>query len=82
MKNKHYTRLAILMLVCTMIATALFSACSKEEEAEELPPPPPSDPLTGALVEDGFDEAALGRRTVAFVVENAPDARQIGRAHV
>lgn len=75
MKNKHYTRLAILMLVCTMIATALFSACSKEEEDEELPPPPPSDPLTGALVEDGFDEAALGRRTVAFVVENAPDAR-------
>ena len=75
MKNKHYTRLAILMLVCTMMATAFFSACSKQEEEEEIPPPPPSDPMTGALVEDGFDEAALGRRTVAFVVENAPDAR-------
>ena len=75
MKKTHYTRLAILMLVCAMIATALLSACSKQEDDEELPPPPPSDPMTGALVEDGFDEGALERRTVAFVVENAPDAR-------
>lgn len=75
MKKTHYTRLAAIMLVCVMAATAFFTACSKQEEEEEIPPPPPSDPLTGALVEDGFDETALERRTVAFVVENAPDAR-------
>lgn len=75
MKKTHYTRLAAIMLVCVMAASAFFTACSKQEEEEEIPPPPPSDPLTGALVEDGFDESALTRRTVAFVVENAPDAR-------
>ena len=46
-----------------------------QEQEEEIPPPPPSDPLTGALVEEGFDESALQRRVVAFVVENTPDAR-------
>ena len=74
MKNKHYTRLAVLMLICMMIATFMLSACSKKTEEEE-PPAPPSNPLTGDLVEDGFDESALERRVMAFVVENAPDAR-------
>ena len=63
------------MLLCiTMIGTALLSACNSPAEPEE-PAPPASNSLTGATAEEGYDEAAAGRRVAAFVVENAPDAR-------
>ena len=35
----------------------------------------PSNSLTGFTTADGYDESADGRRVVAFVVENTPDAR-------
>lgn len=46
---------------------------SKEEPAETVTAEVPANPLTG--VTEGFDPEAAGQRTVAFVVENTPDAR-------
>lgn len=74
MKKTRFTRLTVLLLAGLMAAAALLGACSKQEGEAEAPLPP-SNPLTGALVEDGFDETALDRRVMAFVVENAPAAR-------
>jgi hypothetical protein len=76
MKKTKLSKLLVIALVLLMCFAAVLAGCSKEEPEEEAPPPPPpSDPLTGALVEDGFDESALQRRIMAFVVENTPDAR-------
>ena len=73
-KNKH--NLLLVMLLCiAMIGTALLSSCSQGEQAEEETPPPPSNVFTGATAEEGYDESADSRRTVAFVVENHPEAR-------
>lgn len=63
------------MLLCiTLVLTTLLAGCAKEEEEEE-PPAPPANTFTGETAEDGFDETAATRRTVAFVVENHPEAR-------
>lgn len=78
---QHNKKLLIGLILLLIFASALgvweiMATHQEEQEQEEvIPPPPPSDPLTGALVEDGFDESALQRRIVAFVVENTPDAR-------
>lgn len=62
------------MLLCiTLIGTTLLSACTEPDPEE--PEPPASNALTGETAEQGYDEAAAGRRVAAFVVENAPDAR-------
>ena len=74
MKKSIYRKFSVIALIFVLSMAAVLSGCKAEEPVEE-PPPPPSDPLTGALVEDGFDESALNRRIVAFVVENTPDAR-------
>ena len=74
MKKSIYRKFSVIALIFILSMAAVLSGCKAEEPVEE-PPPPPSDPLTGALVEDGFDESALNRRIVAFVVENTPDAR-------
>lgn len=72
--KKERSKLFIVMLLCiTMIGTTLLSACSEPDPEE--PEPPACNALTGATAEDGYDEAAAGRRVAAFVVENAPDAR-------
>ena len=70
-------RLYVIALILVMVMTSVLTGCKAEEVEEEevIPPPPPSNPLTGELVEDGFDESALSRRIAAFVVENTPDAR-------
>ncbi len=78
MKRSHF-RLYKLLILAVILALAAFivSACSEigsqdaEDEAEAIA----ANPLTGATVEEGFDENALNQRVVAFVVENAPDAR-------
>ena len=62
------------MLLCiAMIGTTLLTACSEPDPEE--PAAPPANLLTGETAEQGYDEAAAGRRVAAFVVENAPDAR-------
>ena len=72
--KKERSKIFIVMLLCiTMIGTTLLSACSEPDPEE--PEPPACNALTGATAEDGYDEAAAGRRVAAFVVENAPDAR-------
>lgn len=72
--KKERSKLLLVMLLCiTMIGTTLLSACGKPDPEE--PEPPASNSLTGATAEQGYDEAAAGRRVAAFVVENAPDAR-------
>ena len=70
-------KLSVIALIFILCISAVLSGCKAEtaEEEEVIPPPPPSNPLTGELVEDGFDESALNRRIASFVVENAPDAR-------
>lgn len=74
MKKDKQKLLLVVLLCITMIGTALLSACSAEPDPEE-PEPPAANALTGATAEEGYDEAAAGRRVAAFVVENAPDAR-------
>ena len=72
MKNNKTKQFLVMLLSIVMVAAMLLPSCSKEEEE---PPAPPSNALTGETAEDGYDEAASGRRIAAFVVENAPDAR-------
>ena len=75
MKKEFNKKFSVIALIFLMSFAAVLAGCKAEEPVEEPPPPPPSDPLTGALVEEGFDESALNRRITAFVVENTPDAR-------
>ena len=77
MKKDLKKQLYVIALILVMVMTSVLTGCKAEEVEEEevIPPPPPSNPLTGELVEDGFDESALSRRVAAFVVENTPDAR-------
>lgn len=72
--KKEKSKFLLVMLLCiTLIGTTLLSACSEPDPEE--PEPPASNALTGETAEQGYDEAAAGRRVAAFVVENAPDAR-------
>ena len=73
MKKERSKFLLVMLLCITMIGTTLLSACSEPDPEE--PEAPPCNSLTGETAEDGYDEAAGERRTAAFVVENAPDAR-------
>lgn len=81
MKNSKFA--VILVLVAALICGSgafLLSSCSSGDgdsaKAEPEPEPiPVTNPLTGANAEQGFDENAINQRIVAFVVENAPDAR-------
>ena len=71
---KERNKFLLVMILCiTMIGTALLSGCSEPDPEE--PPAPAANPLTGETAEQGYDEASASRRTAAFVVENAPDAR-------
>ncbi len=66
--------LALVMVLCTFLVTG----CSEEEPDDAEPAPVEevaSNPLTGQTEDEGFDANALNQRIVAFVVENAPDAR-------
>jgi len=72
--KKEKSKFLLVMLLCiTLIGTALLSGCADPDPEE--PEPPASNALTGETAEEGYDEAAAGRRVAAFVVENAPDAR-------
>jgi len=72
MNNRKTRSTLVMLLIITMVATLALSACGKKNEEPKVPP---HNPFTGAYAEDGFDTSALERRNVAFVVENAPDAR-------
>ncbi len=74
MKNRKNKLFLVMLLCIAMVGTTLLSACTAPAEPEE-PEPPASNALTGETAEEGYDEAAAGRRVAAFVVENAPDAR-------
>jgi hypothetical protein len=66
--------LAMIMVLCLFLVTG----CSEESESEEpaeVVEEVASNPLTGQTEDEGFDANALNQRVVAFVVENAPDAR-------
>jgi len=73
MKKEKNKFLLVMLLCITLIGTTLLSACTEPDPEE--PEPPASNALTGETAEQGYDEAAAGRRVAAFVVENAPDAR-------
>ncbi|MBR2540054.1 MAG: DUF3048 domain-containing protein [Mogibacterium sp.] len=66
-----------LILLLGMSVFIITSCSGGSEEPEEVPEEAAviMNPLTGATVEDGFDENAAGMRPAAFVVENTPDAR-------
>lgn len=83
MKHSKIFKLIALLAVLTLIVTS-FAACSdKDEEGAETtteavtetttePEPLDINPLTGL---SGFPESAQGKRPVAVVVENHPQAR-------
>ncbi|MBQ6621265.1 MAG: DUF3048 domain-containing protein [Mogibacterium sp.] len=76
MKKKSFFALAFTLLFA--LSVLLMTACSAGEPGEPEPEPEPepiTNPLTGETAEAGFDEDAINRRVVAFVVENTPDAR-------
>ncbi len=79
MKKPLTVALIIMAALVTTIAVGavMMTACSQSQEtAKKKPEPEPiSNLLTGYTAEDGFDESARDRRVVAFVVENAPEAR-------
>lgn len=69
-----------LVVMATLVVgtggVVLLTACSNSEKAEPKKEPEPiANLLTGATVDEGYDADASNRRIVAFVVENAPDAR-------
>ncbi len=81
MKNSKLALILVLVvaLVCGSGAF-LLSSCSSGSGDTASPEPAPEpepiiNPLTGATVEQGYDENAANQRIVAFVVENAPEAR-------
>lgn len=82
MKNKKIITALILVLALTCAGGAfLLTSCSSGNDVaqeETAPPPEPEpivNPLTGVDSDHGFNEKAIDRRIVAFVVENSPDAR-------
>ena len=72
MKDKRIRRAMALLLCFCMTAAMFLASCGSKEEEENVPP---HNSLTGATEADGYDTAADKQRVVAFVVENAPDAR-------
>lgn len=69
------------ILLCVSMAAILFSSCNKEEEpaAKSVETTKAStvastnvNPFTGVA---GLSEASIGKRPVAIMVENSPDAR-------
>lgn len=79
MKNSKLAVALVLVLALACGAGAfLMTSCSDQETATKAPAPEPepiTNPLTGATAEQGYDENAINQRIVAFVVENAPEAR-------
>ncbi|MBR7088377.1 MAG: DUF3048 domain-containing protein [Mogibacterium sp.] len=79
MKNsKIRPFIAALLALVMVLSTFLVTGCSEEEPDDAEPAPVEevaSNPLTGQTEDEGFDANALNQRIVAFVVENAPDAR-------
>ena len=77
MKNRRIRPYQVLALALILVLSIFMAACSGGEESAEPEEKAEvaANPLTGATVDEGFDENALNQRLVAFVVENAPDAR-------
>ena len=80
MRNSRIAAMLVIVLALACGAGAfLMTSCSDETSKKEAPapepPPPIVNPLTGETADQGFDESAVDRRIVAFVVENAPEAR-------
>lgn len=77
MKNRRIRPYQVLALALILVLSIFMAACSGGEESAEPEEKAEvaANPLTGATVDEGFDENALNQRIVAFVVENAPDAR-------
>ena len=67
--------LVLILGMGVFVVTSCSSPEQAEPEAEEEAVTIAANPFTGETAEDGFDENALNKRTVAFVVENTPDAR-------
>lgn len=75
-KLKGFIALGLVLLLG--MGVFIVTSCSESQEepvVEEEEVVEIINPFTGETVEDGFDENALNQRTVAFVVENTPDAR-------
>lgn len=78
-KNKTKALMVFSLIIVLVLGVFAMSSCSTEQEPVEPEEPEEvkviANPFTGETPEDGFDENALNQRTVAFVVENTPDAR-------
>lgn len=78
-KNRLKAFIAVGLVLILGMGIFLITSCSEQpveaepEETEEVQVI--ANPFTGETPEQGFDENAFGQRTVAFVVENTPDAR-------
>ena len=85
MKDKHNNRRNLKFFIAIGLALVLgmglFVVTSCSAPVEETEPEVEEEvkvavnPFTGETTEDGYDEKAMSQRTVAFVVENSPDAR-------
>ena len=76
MKDHRFRLYKVLALaVILVISIFMTAACSEGSGGSEEEVAEAVNPLTGATVSEGFDENSLNQRTVAFVVENAPEAR-------
>lgn len=78
--KKYRIRPYAALLLAFVLALSMFAAtgCGSGEEGGTDAPEVQEvavNPLTGQTADEGFDENALGQRTVAFVVENTPDSR-------
>lgn len=75
-KNLLACSVVIAFALVATTGALMLTSCGSEETAAPKPKPEPIvNPFTGANAEQGYDEAASKTRTVAIVVENAPDAR-------
>ena len=73
-KTKHLITIISALVICTG-SILLLSSCSGDDAKTEPEPEPIANVFTGQTVDEGYDADAQNRRIVAFVVENAPDAR-------
>ena len=75
----------IICVMCMVLALSVFAACTKTDEEAYIPETTeaPTEPITEAIPAEinpltglaGLSESAQGKRPVAVVVENSPDAR-------
>ncbi|MBQ3290777.1 MAG: DUF3048 domain-containing protein [Mogibacterium sp.] len=78
-RNKLKAFIAFGLVLLIGMGAFLITSCSgneqepEPEETEEVVTL--TNLFTGETAEDGYDESASSRRSVAFVVENTPDAR-------